>query len=214
MRAVKGGDRQEKAARTRARMLDAAYEAFCEQGYRATTMQSIADRAGVAVQTMYYSFRTKDSLLQEVHDRTVLGEEGLPPQRQPWHSAALARPDVESAVAGLVAGIGTVLARVAPMLPVFHSVSADPAGAVFRRGEQLRREGCAELVTHLAGKAPLRPGLPHEHACDLMVVLLGPELYRALVVERGWPQAQWAHWVATAVLRDLFDRSPPDGRPA
>ena len=39
--------RQERAALTRSRMLGAAYDLFCEQGFRATTMDSIAERAGV-----------------------------------------------------------------------------------------------------------------------------------------------------------------------
>jgi AcrR family transcriptional regulator len=201
---VKRDARQEKAALTRTRMLDAAYALFCERGYRATTMQDIADRAGVAVQTMYFSFRTKDGLLQEVHDRTVLGEEGLPPQLQPWYTRAVAAPAIEDAVAILVAGVAGILARVAPMLPVFDSVSADPAGAVYRRGEQLRRDGFAELVTQLSSTAPLRPGMSHTHALDLLFVLLGPPLYRSLVNERGWAEHEWAAWVTATLLRDLF----------
>ena len=64
MCAVKKISRQERAATTRRRMLDAAYDLFCEQGFRATTMDAIAQRAGVAVQTLYFTFHTKDALLQ------------------------------------------------------------------------------------------------------------------------------------------------------
>src|SRR3954453_23593946 len=104
-------------------MLDAAYALFCERGYRATTMQDIADRAGVAVKTTYFSFRTKDGLLQAVHDRTVLGVDGLPPERQPWYAQTIAATSIDDAVAILVTGVAGILARVAPMLPVFESVS-------------------------------------------------------------------------------------------
>jgi AcrR family transcriptional regulator len=206
---VKSDARQEKAARTRTRMLDAAYALFCERGYRATTMQDIADRAGVAVQTTYFSFRTKDGLLQAVHDRTVLGEEGLPPQRQPWYVRAVAAPAIDDAVATLVAGVAGILARVAPMLPVFESVSADPAGAVYRRGEELRRDGFSELITLLARTAPLRPGMSHVHAVDLLFALLGPPLYRSLVIESSWAEHEWAAWVTATLLRDLFGRAVP-----
>lgn len=209
MKPVKSDARQEKAARTRTRMLDAAYALFCERGYRATTMQDIADRAGVAVQTTYFSFRTKDGLLQAVHDRTVLGEEGLPPQRQPWYERAIAAPAIDDAVATLVAGVAGILARVAPMLPVFESVSADPAGAVYRRGEELRRDGFSELITLLARTAPLQPGMSHVHAVDLLFVLLGPPLYRSLVIENSWAEHEWAAWVTTTLLRDLFGRAVP-----
>lgn len=194
---------------TRTRILDAAYAIFCERGYRATTMQDIADRAGVAVQTTYFSFRTKDGLLQAVHDRTVLGEEGLPPQHQAWYVQAVAAQAIDDAVTTLVAGAAGILARVAPMLPVFESVSADPAGAVYRHGEQLRRDGFAELITLLARTAPLRSGMSHAHAVDLLFVLLGPPLYRSLVIESGWAEHDWATWVTATLLRDLFDRGVP-----
>ena len=52
--------RQTKAAVTRARMLTAAYELMCDQGFRAATMESIAERAGVAVQTIYLPLIVKD----------------------------------------------------------------------------------------------------------------------------------------------------------
>src|SRR6478736_1085439 len=175
MTTVKKVSRQERAAATRRRMLDAAYDLFCEQGFRATTMDAIADRAGVAVQTLYFTFHTKDALLQEVHNRTVLGEEGTPPPQQQWYLGAMAEPDASRSVAMLVQGHSTILRRVAPMMPVFHSVSADAAGEVFRRGEQRRRNGYRLLADELVAKAPLAPGMTNDRVSDLLVVLLGPE---------------------------------------
>ncbi|MFZ1283261.1 MAG: helix-turn-helix domain-containing protein, partial [Propionicimonas sp.] len=55
--------RAERARHTRRRMLETARELFIIDGYAATTMERIADRAGVAVQTLYYTFRTKGQLL-------------------------------------------------------------------------------------------------------------------------------------------------------
>ena len=75
--------RGDKAAATRRRILDAAYDLFCVAGYPATTMAAIGERAGVAVQTVYFTFRTKDALLQAVHNRTVLGRDEIPPPQQP-----------------------------------------------------------------------------------------------------------------------------------
>lgn len=189
-------------------MLDAAYDLFCEQGFRATTMDAIAQRAGVAVQTLYFTFHTKDALLQEVHNRTVLGEEAIPPDRQAWRLAAEREPDIRRSVALTVDGTATVLGRVAPMIPVFHAVSADPAGAIYRHGEELRRRGYADLADELVGKAPLRPDISKQRANDLLFVLLGPEIYRSLVIEAGWTHEQWATWTTNALLRDLFGLQP------
>ena len=186
-------------------MLDAAYALFCEVGFRAATMTAIAERAGVAVQTLYFTFHTKDELVQAVHDRTVLGEESLPPPMQPWYRAAVAATDVSGAVAELVPGIGAILARVAPMVPAFHEVAADPAGEVWRHAQDLRRSGMADLVGELSKKAARRKGLSGRRAADLMFVYLGPELYRTLVLECGWSFAEWSRWVERAILSDLFD---------
>jgi AcrR family transcriptional regulator len=198
--------RQEKAAQTRSRMLDAAYQCFCEAGYRATTMANIAERSEVAVQTLYFTFHTKDELFQAVHDRTVLGVDELPPPRQPWHAKMTAAPDLSEAIHHLVTGVEVILARVAPMLPAFQAVSEDPAGAVWRRGEQLRLDGYRDLVAELSTKAPLRRGLSRSQATDLLFVLLSPDLYRALVLERGWPASRWRAWLERSILHDIFEQ--------
>ncbi len=199
--------RQQKAALTRARMLNAAYDLFCQNGFPATTMDAIAQRAGVAVQTLYFTFHTKDQLVQAVHDQTVLGQDTIPPPQQPWLLAAAARANVTDAVHDIALGIATILARVAPMVPAFHAVSADPAGEVWRHGEALRLDGMRDLVDLLTRNAQLRKGLSRSHAGDVLFLALGPETYRTLVLERGWTPAQWSDWATRAILTELFD--PP-----
>jgi TetR/AcrR family transcriptional regulator, repressor for uid operon len=50
----------------RARILDAAYEQFCQLGIRRSTMDDVARRAGVSRITVYRRFVTKDLLVEEV----------------------------------------------------------------------------------------------------------------------------------------------------
>ena len=185
-------------------MLGAAYELFCDQGYRATTMEAIAERAGVAVQTLYFTFHTKDDLFQAVHERTVLGDENVPPPLQPWYVAAVAAADVRVAVRHIARGINTISRRVAPMMPAFHAVAGDPAGEVWEHSQALRLEGMADLVTVLTSKAKLRRGVTRDHAADVLYVLVGPEIYRTLVLERGWTERQYSDWVEGLMLHDLF----------
>lgn len=200
--------RQQKAARTRARMLGAAYDLFCENGFRAT-IDAIADRAGVAVQTPYFTFHTKDQFVQAVHEQTVLGEDPIPPPQQPWFLAAAPRTNVTGAVHDITVGTATILARVDPMVPAFHAVSGDPAGEVWRHGQALRLEGMRDLVDVLTRNAQLRKGLSRSHAGDVLFLTLGPETYRTLVLERGWTPAQWSDWAARAVLTGRFDPPAP-----
>jgi AcrR family transcriptional regulator len=57
------GLREMKAVRTRQQMEQAALELFLVDGYDETTMEQIADRAGVGTTTLYRYFPTKDQLI-------------------------------------------------------------------------------------------------------------------------------------------------------
>ncbi|GAC1344268.1 MAG: TetR family transcriptional regulator [Candidatus Dormibacteria bacterium] len=51
---------------TRQVILGAALEHFYAQGYEATTLQQLADQLGVTKAALYYHYRTKDALLEDV----------------------------------------------------------------------------------------------------------------------------------------------------
>jgi AcrR family transcriptional regulator len=57
---------QRRARQTRARLVEAAEQAFAETGYAKTTTAAIARRAGVATGTVYQYFADKDALLREI----------------------------------------------------------------------------------------------------------------------------------------------------
>ncbi|MEZ5141161.1 MAG: helix-turn-helix domain-containing protein [Acidimicrobiales bacterium] len=74
--------RAEQAAATRARIVDAAIDLLQHTDPGAFSMQDVAERAGVALRTVYRAFPTKDDLLEGV--RTAIGERfdeiaGVPP---------------------------------------------------------------------------------------------------------------------------------------
>jgi AcrR family transcriptional regulator len=48
------------------RVLDGAYEQFCQIGIRRSTMEDVARRAGVSRITVYRRFATKDALVEQV----------------------------------------------------------------------------------------------------------------------------------------------------
>ncbi len=61
--------RQLRKTETRARVLDAAREIFAERGFDGTTMKAVAERAEVAVGTLFVHVADKGALLQEaLHD--------------------------------------------------------------------------------------------------------------------------------------------------
>src|SRR3954467_3006497 len=64
--------RDEQAARTRARILDAAAELFVERGYARTTMKDVADAAGVARAPVHAGFGSKARMLPALIDNRLV----------------------------------------------------------------------------------------------------------------------------------------------
>lgn len=81
--------KQNRAAHTRQRILDAAAHVFAEHGYAAGTTNRVAERAGLSIGSLYQYFPNKDAILRalmEAHadaGAKLLGERlsrGLPEQ--------------------------------------------------------------------------------------------------------------------------------------
>src|SRR5215218_3818218 len=66
--------RARQAADTKAQVLAAAAELFGESGWSRTTGAAIAQRAGVAVETVYSGFGSKKHVLRAVIDYAVVGD--------------------------------------------------------------------------------------------------------------------------------------------
>src|SRR5262245_17482817 len=115
MTAVKPMSRKERADATRARILAAAYDLFARRGFAATTMPDVAAAAGVAVQTVYFVFRTKTALLDRVYATAVLGSDEVRPLDSDWFRAAVAEPDPARSLEIMLTGVLAVAARLAPL---------------------------------------------------------------------------------------------------
>ena len=202
--------RRERARATRLRITRAAYALFCEQGYAGTTMADIAQAAGVAVQTVYFTFHTKGEVLSSAYDIAVMGEsDPAPPQAQPWYVAAVAEPMVSRALRWVVEGAGEIERRVAPLdLAARAAAAGDPETArVWDHHEKMRADGYRDIVDLLRGKAELRPGLAPERATDLMLLFVGPAVYRSLVMDRAWAHREWVDWTTATLLELVFGLS-------
>lgn len=65
--------RRQKADATRRKIVAAAHEEFAANGYQGATIASIARRAKVAAQTVYFVFHTKAALISAVIETAVIG---------------------------------------------------------------------------------------------------------------------------------------------
>src|SRR6266576_2749827 len=98
--AESGTRRAQQARATRRRIIDQAAKLFIEQGYAATTLDQIAAAGGVAVQTVYFHFRNKATVLKEVVDVLAVGDdEPVPMLDRPWVQRAYDEDDPRRAVA-------------------------------------------------------------------------------------------------------------------
>jgi AcrR family transcriptional regulator len=198
--------RKERTLATRRRMVGAAYRLFCEKGYVATTMEAIAREAHVAVPTLYFTFRTKGAILGEVLGAAVMGfDEPVGPEDAPWYRAFEAEPDPRRALKILVENTAPILRRVAPLLAATHAAAGDPeVTAISGLSEERRRDGYRVIVRQLAAKGGLRQGLTVARATDILLVLLGPQLFDALESGRGWSPVETNRWVVEVLSQQLL----------
>ncbi|QNP70516.1 TetR family transcriptional regulator [Streptomyces roseirectus] len=79
------GLRERKKIKTRTAIRDATYALIQEQGYDATTVEQIADRAEVSPSTVFRYFPTKeDIVLTDEYDPILLAELRERPADEPW----------------------------------------------------------------------------------------------------------------------------------
>ncbi|MEV4753536.1 TetR/AcrR family transcriptional regulator [Micromonospora sp. NPDC049559] len=201
------GKRAEKSRQTRRKIIEAARELFLERGYAATALQDIADRAGVAVQTIYFAFGNKRTVLKELGDVTIAGDdEPVATVDRPWFRAALAAGTAEEQLRQLVRGAGQILDRVAPMMEVLRTAATvEPEIAeLWRQEVDPRYTVYATAAEALVGRPDARPGLTVEHAADVLYALLSPELYLVLVRDRSWPPQRWEEWAYDTLRPQLL----------
>jgi AcrR family transcriptional regulator len=162
-------------------MVEAGYRLMSTRGYTATTMADIAAEAGVAVQTVYFTFHTKPAVLRAAFEFAVKGDH-LPnsPVQRPWFAAMQQAPDHERALAIFVDATIPILQRVLPLAAVFSALVDDPEIATFYElTVRLQRDGYRFVVDTLARKQPLRPDLSPEDATTILLVLVGTGVYRS-----------------------------------
>ncbi|MFE7651035.1 TetR/AcrR family transcriptional regulator [Streptomyces phaeoluteigriseus] len=191
------GKRGDKARETRRRIIEAAGALFVEQGYGATKLQEIADRAGVAVQTIYFVFRNKPSLLKELVDIAIAGDdEPVPTLERPWFAEITAAPTAESALSTLVAGTRRTLERVAAINEMVRAATATNPEIRELWPEQTdpRYTVISTAARSLIGKPGANPALTAEEAADIIYALLSPELFLVLTRDRAWPPDKWERW--------------------
>lgn len=214
--------RRERALATRRRILRAAYELFRERGYAGTTMDAIAQAVGVAVQTLYFTFHTKASILEETIGAAVGGfdswkppaggiatldfnDAGMLRQYHPWYSDIEATPSARRGLELFVEAGIDIMERAAPLTTAMYQAASDPdAKAVLESGKQRRYQAYSLAVRMLAKKRPgLRDGLTRRRAADILFTVFSDELYQMLR-DRGWKPREVHAWLLDVLGQQLL----------
>ncbi|MFN8082714.1 MAG: helix-turn-helix domain-containing protein [Dermatophilaceae bacterium] len=181
--------RDDQARRTRRACVDAAATLFVERGYAATTIDAIAERAGVSRRTVFAAVGGKADLLKLAWDWTLVGDdEPVDMEHRPAVQAMLAETDPSRLVERWVVNALDVGGRAASLGRVLVSAGdADPQAAALL--EEVNRQslaGARAFVAHLAKIGGLRAGLAQDRAADIVWAHMGPGLFHRLYVDRGW----------------------------
>jgi AcrR family transcriptional regulator len=208
---TRGSRRREQANATRRRIVDAAYELFSAAGYPATTMDAVADRAGVAVQTVYHVFNTKAVLLRAVIEVAAAGRHDATPEPA-WILEAIEEADARRALAITIEHGVDVQARVAPLIGAINAAaSTDPSFADFWDAScKVRRRGTADLVAGFSERGQLQAGLATQRAADILYAIGAYETVLALLTVCGWSLEEVKAWYYELSCEQLL--SPQVGR--
>jgi AcrR family transcriptional regulator len=200
-RTYDGTSRRKRASLTRTRIMDAARRLFAARGLDRVTFDALAAEAGVSAATIYALFRSKAGLLRAMMEASLFNEryralaERTRQVEDPVEllrmTASIARAiyDGEKAQLGLVRGASA-----------FSTELRD----VEQQFERARFDLQADRARRIARKGTARPGLGLERVRDILWMFTGRDVYRMLVVERGWTSDAYERWLSGTLVRALL----------
>jgi AcrR family transcriptional regulator len=200
--------REQQAQATRQQIVDAAARLFTRDGYFGTSIEAIAQDAGVAVPTVYATFGTKRGILSALVDAAIFGADppGTPSTERTWYHELASEQDAERMLLRWGAYLCKVNARVGPIQRVVQSAAAsDPLMAeLWQRIKDQRFAGQSAAAHLLAERQVLRPGLSEAQAADILFVLSDAHVYDTCVVDRAWSHRKVARWLGESLCALLL----------
>jgi AcrR family transcriptional regulator len=198
--------RATQAEQTRRAVLAAAHDLFTAEGYGVTVAQ-VAQRAGVAVDTVYASVGRKPALLLAVIDM-VLGEADLPipADERRYVQRIQSAASAPEKLTGYAHALATLLPDIAPLQEALREAGrADPDCARAWSGLVARRAGNMLLFARdLRRTGQLRRDLDDQQVADILWATNSTEFF-LLLTQRGWTPEQISTHLADLWTRILLD---------
>lgn len=188
--------RQQQARENRRQILAAAHELFVGKGYGSTTIAEIAAAAGVAVETIYSTFRNKPTLLHRAWDLAVGGDEqDVHLLERPEMRAVFAEPDLRDRLARFATVNTAVMRRTAALrLAIQGAAGTDTAAAALLADiDRARHESLGVHARAAATTGQL--GVEEEECRDVLFATTDGSLWHTLVQRQGWTDERYAAWL-------------------
>jgi len=193
--------RTQQAESTRQKILAAAMALFKSGGYDQTAIEAIAQKAGVSTPTIYAVFGSKKAILKQLVESAMFGQPyqeavdrvffSTDPMDRLRSMSGVARSvhDAKNAVLELFRGAGVVSPEIATLQ---------------KENESRRYESQKPVIDFLFQKRVIRRGISRKKARDIAWCLTGSEIYRMLVLEKGWTSNDYQRWLGDALVRSLM----------
>lgn len=178
---------------------DAARQLFARDGYVATTIAAISAAADIPAPTIYSAMGSKAKILEDIasrsssmvdiDERTRIAREDTDPAHGLRLAARIQRLQYEDMY---------------DVIDAYQQAArSDPDMAralqwVLNKRHEAFRQHVAAIRTHLS------PEVAADRALDLHLALVLPEIYRTLVLERGWTPDQYEDWLTEQLVAQLL----------
>jgi AcrR family transcriptional regulator len=199
-RAVKTGStyRQQQAAATKERIADAARRLFATQGFSATSMETIAAEAGVAVRTVYAAFGTKREILSFICEQWL--ERARARERA---QEVFAEPNPRRRIFGAASWLADLYAAGFDVVEILEAASDDsPETRALMRAKLAGRN---QVMNAMIASVSEHLTVPLAEAQAVYRALAAAGVYRELVVDCGWSSDRLALWYDEVLARHIFD---------
>ena len=208
--------RDQRAAATRTAILTAARALFLRDGYARTSVHDVAAAAEVSEKTVYLAFASKATLLRQVIQLTVRGDEALTPlsDRPEWR--ALVEGPVHGVFDRFAVANAAMMTRTAAIIALGEAAAAaDPELAEHRdRAHAATRADLDALAAELERRGALAPHITAQDAADTIYALATDEsVFLRLTRECGWTPDRYAGLIARTLAAALSTPGPPDDCP-
>jgi AcrR family transcriptional regulator len=169
-------------------------------------MATIAQQAGVNVDTIYTLVGRKPALFRELVETAISGEDrAVPAEERDYVRAIREQVTPEGKLAVYAEALPTVHERLAPLIEVLKEAgSTEPELArIWTEIEERRSENMLRLAQQLAESGRLK--VDPRVAADIIWTTNSPEVYLLLVKRRGWSHRRYAGWLRDTWISQLLE---------